>query len=37
MNKIWFDGAWEEYHYWLLKDKKTFNKINDIIKDLYTG
>ena len=34
MNKIFTDNAWEEYLYWHNTDKKTFKKVNDLIKDI---
>jgi len=34
MIKIWLDGAWKEYVEWLTKDKKSFKKINDLIKSI---
>ena len=35
MNKISFSPeAWEDYLYWQSQDKKTFKKINDLIKDI---
>ena len=32
--KIWSDDAWEDYLYWLLQDKKTLKRINQLIKDI---
>ena len=34
MNKRWGDNAWEQYLYWYAQDKKTFEKINKLIKDI---
>jgi len=34
MNKRWGDNAWEQYLYWYTQDKKTFEKINKLIKDI---
>ncbi len=34
MKKVWIDGAWEDYLKWLEKDKKMFNKINELIKSI---
>ena len=34
MNKIWFDGAWNDYLYWQANDKKTLKRINQLIKDI---
>ena len=32
MNLLFTQHAWEEYNYWQKTDKKTFNKINELIK-----
>lgn len=37
MKKIWFDEAWNDYVLWQQKDKKTLNKINNLIKDIERG
>ena len=37
MKKIWFDEAWNDYVLWQQKDKKTLNKINNLIKDIEGG
>ncbi len=34
MKKLWLDGAWEEYVEWLSKDRKSFKKINELIKSI---
>ena len=34
MNKAWQDEAWEDYLYWQKQDKKTLNKINQLLKDI---
>ncbi len=34
MRKAFNDDAWEEYLYWQTFDKKIFNKINSLIKDI---
>lgn len=34
MDKIWSDRAWDDYLDCHKKDKKTFEKINKIIKDI---
>jgi toxin YoeB len=34
MKKIWLDGAWEEYIEWQTKDKRSFKKINQLIKSI---
>ncbi len=34
MDKVWLNGAWEEYFEWLKKDKRVFKKINEIIKSI---
>ena len=28
MDKIWSDGAWEDYLYWQAQDKKTLRRVN---------
>ena len=33
MRKVWFDEAWEDYVYWQTHDKKTLQKVNELIKD----
>lgn len=34
MKKIWLDGVWEENLEWQIKDKKSFKKINLLIKSI---
>lgn len=34
MNKRWDDKAWLEYLYWQAQDRKTLQRINDLIKDI---
>lgn len=34
MDKVWLDGAWEEYLDWFKKDKRIFKKINEVIKSI---
>lgn len=34
MNKVWFDEAWEDYLFWQTQDKKTFKRINALIRDI---
>ena len=34
MKILWEEGAWEEYCYWQLQDKKTLKRLNNIIKDI---
>ena len=34
MNKIFSDGAWQDYLYWQSQDKKTTKRINQLIKDI---
>lgn len=34
MIKIWDHEAWEDYVYWQTQDKKTWKKINSLIKDI---
>jgi toxin YoeB len=31
MKKIWNDKAWEDYLYWQKQDKRTIQKINNLI------
>ncbi len=34
-NKLaWHESAWEDYLYWYQADKKIFEKINDLIKEI---
>jgi toxin YoeB len=36
MNRlIWYLPAWEDYLYWQGQDKKTLNRINLLIKDIF--
>ena len=37
MRKIWFDEAWDDYIYCQTKDKKTLQKINQLLKDIERG
>lgn len=32
MKKVWYDQAWADYLSWHASDKKTFKKINTLIK-----
>ena len=34
MNKSWSDEAWEDFCYWQKQDKKTYNRILTLIKDI---
>ncbi len=34
MTIIFSKNAWEEYTSWLIEDKRTLKKINDLIKDI---
>jgi len=34
MRVIFTKNAWEDYCSWLIEDKKTLQKINDLIKDI---
>ena len=34
MTKMWSDEMWRDYLYWQKQDKKTLNKINELIKDI---
>lgn len=31
---LWGDAAWEDYTYWADQDKKTFRKINALLKSI---
>lgn len=33
MELVWQTHAWEDYIYWQANDKKTLQRINDLIKD----
>ncbi|MDR2892230.1 MAG: Txe/YoeB family addiction module toxin [Deltaproteobacteria bacterium] len=34
MDKIWSDGAWEDYLYWQGQDKKTLRRVNQLLLDI---
>jgi toxin YoeB len=34
MTKSWHDEAWDDYLHWQIQDKKTFKRINQLIKDI---
>ena len=34
MDKIWSDGAWEDYLYWQAQDKKTLRRVNQLLLDI---
>jgi toxin YoeB len=34
MNVLFTEAAWADYLYWQVEDKKTLNKINDLIKEI---
>ena len=34
MEKIWTDKAWNDYLYWQSQDRKTLNRINQLLKDI---
>ena len=34
MNKLWSDRAWDDYLSWQTEDRKTFKRINALIKDI---
>jgi len=34
MNKVWHDRAWDEYLHWQTQDRKTLNRINNLLKDI---
>lgn len=33
MDLVWQSNAWEDYLYWQQQDKKTMQRINDLIRD----
>ena len=34
MKLLWHDMAWAGYMYWQRQDKKTLNRINNLLKDI---
>ena len=34
MKKAWTDGAWDDYVNWQNGDRKTLNRINELLKDI---
>jgi len=34
MIKAWTDAAWKDFEYWMKQDKKTLNRILQILKDI---
>ena len=34
MKKVWEERAWEEYTDWQQQDKRTLNKINQLLRDI---
>ena len=34
MNKLFTPNGWSDYTYWQKEDKKTLNRINELIKDI---
>ncbi len=34
MNKIWQDGAWEDYIYWQTQDRRTLKRVNLLLQDI---
>jgi len=34
MDKIWSDGAWEDYLYWQAQDKRTLRRVNQLLLDI---
>ena len=34
MRLLWEESAWQEYLYWQTQDRKTFKRINSLIKDI---
>ena len=37
MKKLWYDTAWEQYLWWEETDRKSFEKINNLVKDIERG
>ena len=37
MRKMWTDDAWNQYVYWQTQDKKTLNRVNQLLKDIDRG
>ncbi|GHS85358.1 toxin YoeB [Synergistales bacterium] len=37
MNKIFSDGAWEEYQYWVENDRRVLRRINELLRDIERG
>ena len=34
MRKLWTDRAWDDYIYWQSQDKKTLERVNQLVKDI---
>ncbi len=34
MIKVWDDDAWDDYLWWQSQDRKTLNRINQLLKDI---
>ena len=34
MNKIFTDNGWSDYCYWIVEDRRTLKRINELIKDI---
>ena len=34
MQKAWTDEAWADYLYWQTQDKKTLERVNQLVKDI---
>ena len=34
MKLLWHDTAWSDYMYWQTQDRKTLNRINNLLKDI---
>jgi len=34
MDKVWSDAAWEDYLYWQSQDRKTLQRINQLLLDI---
>lgn len=37
MKLFWFEEAWEDYLYWQTQDKKTVQRVNQLIQDALRG
>jgi toxin YoeB len=34
VKKIWFEEAWDDYVYWQTQDRKTLERINQLLRDI---